>query len=251
MPVLWILAGAALGLSLGLVGAGGSVLAVPALVYLADLTAKEATTTSLVIVGTAAALGSLPHARRSHVDWRSAAIIALIAVPGSWAGTAANRAVDETVLLVLFGGAMIAAAINMWRPPALADGHEPPSGAARLLRMALVGVVVGLMTGFFGIGGGFIIVPLLVLGVRLPMHLAVGTSLAVIAAASFISFGFHIESGGFAARTAAFFLAGAAAGAIAGGRMSERLDDRTLRRVFAAILVPLAGWVIIDAVLLS
>ena len=248
MIIAWILAGAVIGATLGFIGAGGSVLTVPALVYLADLDPQEATTTSLLVVGATALTGAMPHWRRGNVDWRMAVTIAIAALPGSALGTYLNRQVEGAALLALFGLAMLAAARNMWHPVQETGRTQvEPRGRDLALRVVPVGLTVGVLTGFFGIGGGFVIVPLLVLAVRMPMQHAIGTSLVVIAASSTISLGFHLSSGSVDLAVAATFLAAAAIAAVVAGHLSIHASERRLRRSFAMVLVPLAAVVIVDA----
>ena len=184
--------GVLIGLSLGALGGGGSILTVPVLVYVVGEPARSATTESLVIVGVTALAATVSHARAGQVRWRAGAAVGLAGVVASFAGTALNRHVDPNVLLLSFAGLMVVAATAMLRRAARkvnrpADGEvptAPPRSGAEprtIAKVVLSGLAVGLLTGFFGVGGGFVIVPALVMALGYSMPAAVGTSLFVIA----------------------------------------------------------------------
>jgi uncharacterized membrane protein YfcA len=177
--------GLAIGLSLGLVGGGGSILAVPVLVYVLGEGVKQATTASLLIVGATALLGALDHARCGRVRWRTDLAFGAAGALGSLGGTALNRLASADAILFLFALLLLAAAYGMLRRPALDEGTQTEShGRAPWSRVAPAGLAVGALTGLFGVGGGVLIVPALVLVLGLPMRAAVGTSLLVIALTS-------------------------------------------------------------------
>ena len=186
--------GAAVGLVLGGLGGGGSVLTVPALVFALGLTAQEATTASLVIVGTTAAVAAVGHARAGQVRWRRGLLLGAAGVPAALLGTAANRLVDEDVLLLAFAVLMLVAAAGMLADVARVR-HAPSDAGKRAtdrglwLRVLGAGLLVGVLTGFFGVGGGFVIVPVLVVALDFPIAAAVGTSLVVIALNAGVSLG--------------------------------------------------------------
>jgi uncharacterized membrane protein YfcA len=233
--------GLVIGLLLGMVGGGGSILTVPILVYALDLGVHEATATSLVIVGATALIGAVSHARAGRVAVKTALTFGTAGIVGAFAGTWLNARVSGPAILLLFGLLMLVVALRM------AVGKR--SGAAALTSPAAIGfrwtvpatgLAVGLMTGFFGVGGGFLIVPALVLILGLPMRLAVGTSLVVIAINSAAGIAAHLGSGGIDAALAAPFVAGGFVGALCGGRLAGRVDEARLSRGFAA-LVALVG----------
>lgn len=176
MPPSSLLAAIAIGISLGLLGGGGSILTVPALVYWAGLPPFEATSSSLVVVGLTSVSAALQHARRGHLRFRAALLLAATGIPGSFAGSILSRRIPETTLLLLFACVMIAAGLAMVFRPAWQTAAR---GSTR--RVLAAGIGVGVMTGFFGVGGGFLVVPTLVLFAGVPMIDAVGTSVAVIA----------------------------------------------------------------------
>ena len=177
--MLYALLGAvAIGLVLGLLGSGGSILTVPVLVYLAGQPDKVAIAESLAIVGAIASVGAMSYARQRLVDWRSVLGFGVPGIVGTYLGAVIAAYVPGAVQLVLFGVVMIAAA------GAMLKGRAGMDEAARAPRpawaIALLGASVGVMTGLVGVGGGFLIIPALVLLVGLDMRLAVGTSLSII-----------------------------------------------------------------------
>jgi hypothetical protein len=240
--LLEIAFGTVIGLLLGLVGGGGSILTVPILVYAIGLGVHEATATSLVIVGLTALSGALPHARAGRVQLRTALVFGAAGIAGAFAGTWANQRVAGPVILLLFGVLMVGIAARM------AFGRQsvprPADAAVHPAAVPLAGLVVGVMTGFFGVGGGFLIVPALVLALGLPMRLAVGTSLVIIAINSGSGILAHLPTGGFDLQVALVFVVGGLVGSQLGGRLAGRIDETRLARGFAA-LVALVGFYLI------
>ena len=246
-PLLALPFGVAVGLSLGLVGAGGSLLTVPVLVYVLGESAQAATTASLVIVGLTAAAGALGHVRRGTVQLRLAAVFGGTAALGTIGGTALNRLVAEDVLLAAFGVLMLVAALALVRER---SGVPVAAPAAPLVKAATAGLAVGVLTGFFGVGGGFVIVPVLALVLRLPFAQAVGTSLAVIAIASAAALAGHLtaaEDVDWA--VAGAFAAAAIAGVLLGGRFSRRLPPTALARGFAVLVAGVGTFLVVRSAL--
>lgn len=246
--------GAAIGLVLGALGGGGSVLTVPALVFALGLSAQAATTASLVIVGITALVAAVGHARSGHVRWRSALLLAAAGVPGSLAGTALNRLVSEDVLLFAFAVLMLLAAVGMLiQPRKSAVAHGRPvgrrDGSRRWLRLPGAGLLIGVLTGFFGVGGGFVIVPVLVVALMFPFASAVGTSLVVIALNAAVALAARVGQAEFDPAVIVPFAAAAVLASLGGTRLAGRLPARTLTRAFAALLVLVAGYVAVRAVL--
>ncbi len=244
-PLLALPFGVAVGLSLGLVGAGGSLLTVPVLVYVLGEGAQAATTSSLLIVGLTAAAGAAGHARRGTVHWRVALALGLAAALGTVGGTVLNRHVDEQAILFAFGFLMLFAAY------ALARGRpESPRPSVRGFspQVAVAGLAVGVLTGFFGVGGGFVVVPVLVLALGLPIGAAVGTSLAVIALASAAALAGHLATGGVDWAVTAAFTGAAVVGVLAGSRLSGRVPPRALARVLAAVVSAIGLFLIAKSV---
>jgi uncharacterized protein len=239
---LEIFFGATIGLLLGLVGGGGSIITVPILVYAIGLTPHEATATSLVIVGLTALSGAIPHAREGRVDLRTAIAFGASGILGAFAGTWVNQRVSGPMILLLFGVLMLVVAVRM----AFAGKPAPrPSDFERnRLAVPAAGLAVGLMTGFFGVGGGFLIVPALVLALGLSMRLAVGTSLVIIAINSFSGVLAHLGGGGFDWGVAAIFVVGGFLGSQIGGRLAGRIDDAKLSKGFAALVAAIGIFLI-------
>jgi uncharacterized membrane protein YfcA len=241
--LLSVALGVGIGLSLGLLGGGGSILTVPALVYIVGLPVADATGTSLAIVGATALLGAVRHFQAGRVDLRAALGFGVASMAGSVLGSLLGRDLPGTLLLTLFALLMIAAATVMLRPPRFAP-QTAAHGATGLARIALAGSGVGIVTGFFGVGGGFLIVPALVLVLGLSMPRAVGTSLVVIALASAAGLLTHLGSGAIAPSVTIAFVAGGLLGILAGSRGAGRLPERALRRGFAVLVLVLAAFLL-------
>jgi uncharacterized membrane protein YfcA len=231
----------AIGLALGLVGGGGSILALPVLVYVLGEPVKDATTESLLIVGTTALLGALDHARIRRVRWRTAVSFGVAGIVGAIGGTALNQRVGSSAILLGFAVLLLAAAVAMLRGRGEPGRPEvAPHGRGLRLRVIPLGLGTGVLTGFFGVGGGFVIVPALTLLLGVPLTAAVGTSLLVIAITSSAAFGAHISGGSIDWAIAGAFTATSVAGALAGARLGRRLPARRLAQVFAWLVVCVA-----------
>ncbi len=231
------------GVALGLLGGGGSILTVPLLVYVAGLEAKEAIATSLLVVGVTSLAALVPHARAGRVRWRTGAIFGVAAMLGAYAGGRLAELVSGTVLLVAFALMMVATAVAMIRGRSRAGaggaGEAPGDGGAgggvRDLPVRLVlleGVVVGLVTGLVGAGGGFLVVPALVLLGGLPMPVAVGTSLLVIAMKSFAGLAGYLSSVTIDWGLSLAVTAMAVAGSVVGALLAGRVPQERLRQAF-------------------
>ncbi|MEV5633404.1 sulfite exporter TauE/SafE family protein [Micromonospora tulbaghiae] len=238
------LAGAVLiGVTLGLLGGGGSILAVPLLVYVADLPAKEAIATSLLVVGVTSAVGVLPHARANRVRWRTGLIFGVAGMTGAYAGGRLAEFVPAGVLLTGFALMMLATAVAMLRGRRSAEGRPVPHELP-MLRVVGDGVVVGLVTGLVGAGGGFLVVPALALLGGLPMPVAVGTSLVVIAMKSFAGLAGYLSSVQIHWGLAAGVTAAAVVGSLLGGRLAGRIPADLLRRGFGWFVVVMGVFVL-------
>jgi uncharacterized membrane protein YfcA len=242
--------GLLIGFSLGLLGGGGSVLTVPILVYAVGLPVASAIPTSLAIVGATAAMGALGYHRKRRVRWRTALLFGLVGSTGALVGAWLSHLAAPRAILVLFSFVMIGTALSMFRRAATEE-HWGEGAAERPHRphvtlTALTGLGVGLLTGFFGVGGGFAIVPALVVVLGLPMRDAVGTSLAVIALNSGAALLGHLRFGAVDLPITALFLVGGLFGTSLGRKLSGRLPERTLQRLFAVLLVVLAGFVLYE-----
>lgn len=233
--------GLAIGLVIGTVGGGGAVLALPVLVYALGLDVHAATTASLAVVAAGALTGALGQARRGAVCWTSAVWFGAAATVGSVAGTAANRALGGAALLLVFAGVMLLAAGATWRR---ADSRAAvvagcPKVRARIV--APVGAAVGALTGLVGVGGGFVVVPALAIGLSFGMRQAMGTSMVVVAIGSAFGLLAHLSAGGaLPLPVTAAMSAGALAGGIAGPRLGDRLSTPALAHGFSLLIVVVA-----------
>ena len=231
-----------IGLSLGLLGGGGSILAVPVLAYGAGLPAKEAIATSLIVVGATSLFALIPHARRGHVEWRTGAIFSATAMVGAYLGGLAADWFSGTTLLLLFAAMMVVTALAMFR-----GRVELKASKDKPLAVGLViaeGLAVGAATGLVGAGGGFLVVPALVLLGGMEMHKAVGTSLMVIALKSFAAFAGHAAHVSIDVQLALVVTGAAVAGSMVGSMLSKRVPAQMLRKVFAGFVLVMAGYVV-------
>lgn len=225
-----------IGLSLGLLGGGGSILAVPLLVYVADLPAKEAIATSLLVVGVTSAVGVLPHARAKRIRWRTGLLFGAAGMAGAYIGGRLAAFIPATILLTGFAVMMLATATAMIRGRRGASGPPAPRELP-VRRVLLDGSVVGLVTGMVGAGGGFLVVPALALLGGLPMPVAAGTSLVVIAMKSFAGLAGFLSSVSIDWGLAAAVTAAAVTGSLAGARLAGRVPEVVLRRTFGGFVV--------------
>jgi uncharacterized membrane protein YfcA len=246
--------GLAIGLAVGTLGGGGSVLAVPVLVYVLHQTVPEATTSSLLIVAAGAIAGSIGHARANRICWRHAGSFTAAAIPGIVLGTLTAESVSGRLLLGAFALIMIAAAHATWRRAELhepePDGRWERTGACpplRLPRDLAAGAAVGFVTGLFGVGGGFLIVPTLAIALAFTMRTAVGTSLVITTATSLLGLaahllaGRHIDIGVTAPMTVACIV-----GALAGAAYASHISQRVLGRAFALLVVAVAAYLLVS-----
>jgi uncharacterized membrane protein YfcA len=241
---LAVVSGSAVGLSLGLVGGGGSILAVPLLYYVVGVgSPHQAIGTGAVAVAASAAFGLLGHARARTVKWPCALVFAAAGILGAAAGAATGKAVDGDRLLALFGVLMIAVGFVMLRKRN--GGGDPDARltgatAARLLPLlAGIGFAVGFLSGFFGIGGGFLIVPGLVGATAMPVVNAIGSSLVSVTAFGATTAASYAVSGLVDWWIAGLFILGGVLGSLAGMLLARRLAGRgaMLSRVFAAVVI--------------
>ena len=241
--LLALVAGAVVGLALGGLGGGGSVLAVPALIYLLGLTPAEATTAALVIVTLTSVTALAGHARDGNVAWRTGLLFAAAGiVPAMIAGAAAGH-LPQTVLTAAFAVVAALAALRMLRP-----ARTGTSGAVRPGKAGAAGAGLGAVTGFLGVGGGFLAVPALVGVLSLPMRRAVGTSLLVITINSLAALGARAGSGTrLDWAVVAPFTAAAVLGAWDGKRLSRKIRGQALQRLFACVLLAVAALMLLNA----
>lgn len=285
--IIAVLLGVLIGVSLGALGGGGSILTVPALVYIIGEHAQAATTGSLVIVGVSSLIAAIGHARSHNVRWTVGTAFGVVGVVASFVGTALNRAVDPNVLLLAFAGLTLLAAAGMLRRSAAStrpdaepdpeqaharvdpagDGRRSGEGVSSAVSVApdrrttatttrrsrltpiaaakilLAGLAVGFLTGFLGVGGGFIIVPALVMALGFPMPVAVGTSLLIIALNSVEALVARTGHDTFHWAVIIPFTIAAVAGSLVGKRVADHVSGTSLSRAFAGLLIAVAAYV--------
>ncbi|MFZ5893328.1 MAG: TSUP family transporter [Myxococcota bacterium] len=232
-----------IGLALGLFGGGGSILAVPILTYLMSVPVKAAIASSLLIVGATSAAALIAQWRSGNVVWRTGLTFGLAAMFGAYAGGHLARFVPEAVLLIAFGLLMFVSAVAMLRGPRAWRAPQSQNEMPRA-RMAGYGLAAGLVAGLLGAGGGFLIVPALVLLSGMPMRKAVGTSLLVIFLQSAAGFLGHVGHSAIPWHTVLPVVVLAILGSIAGGALSNRVRPDSLRRGFAWLSLLVAVFVI-------
>jgi len=233
MYVLAVALSVLIGVVLGLLGGGGSILTTPILLYAMHLPAKEAIATSLVVVGTTSAAAVIAHARAGNVEWRTGLIFGGAGMAGAYAGGLFAGYIPDQVLLVLFAAMMLATAAAMFR--GRKEGAAPRAQAP--WKVVLLGLAVGSVTGLLGAGGGFVVVPALTLFGGLPMRKAVGTSLLVITLNTFAGYLGHASHVAIDPGLAASVSAAAVVGSVLGGRYAQRIAPEALRRGFAGFVL--------------
>jgi uncharacterized protein len=235
--VLALPLGLAVGSVMGLLGAGGALLTVPAMVYLLDQSIEAASTASLLVVAASAAVGAGVNVRRGACHLRLAAGFAAAGVGGALLGSWLSRLASGPTVLLLLSILMLGAAAALWRgrPPEVANRPR-----VRAPLVVAAGFGVGVLTGFCGVGGGFIILPVLVLLLGLPVRAAVGTSLLIIAVTALAGAAGRLGAGGISWPITLAFGAAALAGAWLGARTGHRLPTPRLSQGFAVLLVGLA-----------
>ena len=260
--VVAVVAGALIGLSLGALGGGGSVLAVPVLVYGLGQSAAQATTGSLLVVAITALAGAITAYRSGNVLLTRGIVFGVVAIGGAAAGAKASGLVAEPVLLVAFAALLLVVAAVMAARQLRSRRRQPgplprthldhpivtfrPSFAChcpRALTVLVTATVVGLLTGFLGVGGGFLVVPALVLALGLPMAYAAGTSLVVITITSASALAVRAGAGTHPSWGLVMLLTTVAvAGGWSGARLTARTDTRKLQAAFTVLLVLVAGY---------
>ena len=267
MDILAILAGAATGMVLGLFGSGGSIIALPALMYLLHVEPKSAIAMSLGVVAVTATFSAYDHWRRSNVDVRVALVFGAFGVAGTFAGAKLGVVTPVVVQLTLFALVMYAAAWRMLKrqaavaSPAAGGGVVVTGGGTAALggcqdffspcmgHIALHGIGVGVLTGLVGVGGGFLIVPALVLLSGIPMRQAVGTSLAIVAAKSYAGFAGYMGGVPVDYTLMGWFTLVTVMGSFLGTRLASCLSQELLKRGFAVFLVFVASYILLKSVI--
>ncbi len=242
---LAIVLGFGIGASLGLLGGGGSILTVPALVYLIGQTPQVAVTTSLAIVGANSALGAFFHRAHGTLDWRVALTFGGSGMIISYLAAGVSKQVSPDVLMVAFALLMITIGTLLITRKSKVQASEETHPLA-LWKVILSGATVGLLTGILGVGGGFLIVPALVMLVGLPMHHAIGTSLVVIAMNSLAGFLGHLNGMPLDISLIGIFVTAGVGGTFAGSRLGKHLNAGMLRKAFAVFVIGLAMFLLMD-----
>jgi uncharacterized membrane protein YfcA len=275
MPWIAVPLGLVTGAVMGALGGGGAILTIPVLIYVLGMPPHDATTASLVIVGVSAASTAVSHVRGGTARLLDAVVLAVVGIVGTYAGSLASAAVPAPVLVVLLASLLaVVGGLMVRQTPGGADDDpdvaiatgEAASGASgvvgasgntagsgstarRLGPIAAVGVGVGVLTGFFGVGGGFAIVPALTLVLGYPMRAAIGTSLLVIALNSATALAARLVQGASLDwPLVATFTVGAILGGLLGGRLARRASPQALRRGFAVLLFLVAAYMLGSAV---
>ena len=247
MIALTVVLAVFVGIALGLLGGGGSILTVPLLAYVAGMEAKQAIATSLLVVGTTSAVAAVSHARAGRVQWRTGLVFGVAGMAGAYGGGVLARFIPGSVLLIGFAVMMIATAIAMLRGrkdvgPA-EPGHRIP-----VPKVIVEGLIVGLVTGLVGAGGGFLVVPALALLGGLPMPIAVGTSLVVIAMKSFAGFAGYLSSVSIDWKVAGMVTAAAVVGALVGARLTALVNPDSLRKSFGWFVLVMSSVILFEEV---
>ncbi len=267
--------GLLVGLSLGALGGGGSTLAVPILVFVAGLQAQDATTASLLVVGVASAFGVVSHFRNGNVRLGAGIAFGVAGIAGSRIGLLVNRSLDEQVLLLAFSALITFVAIRMYRSSNSPAAHDTAASdpapdqdggavatkrrvsrkpgldlsASSLAKLAGAATAVGLLTGLFGVGGGFAVVPALTLLLGFPAKEAIGTSLVVIVINAAMALGMRSGDLGFDWAIVGPFLATVTVGVVVGTQMAKGVDAQRLTRAFAIMLGAVAVYTAASTVL--
>jgi uncharacterized membrane protein YfcA len=246
--MVWALLGALLiGISLGLLGSGGSILTVPVLIYLVGEPEKVAIAESLGIVAAISVVGMIPYAVRKEVDWKSVIFFGIPGMAGTYGGAALSSYLSGTTQLLIFAVVMILAAGMMIKNGDAADPQKKLNVSKYLL--VAEGLVVGVITGLVGVGGGFLIIPALVLVAGLDMRVAVGTSLFIIAAKSSLGFYKYLdvlqsESLDVNWELLGIFTVVGIIGSFVGGRVGRYVPQKTLKKGFGYFLVVMGVYIL-------
>jgi uncharacterized membrane protein YfcA len=240
--ILGLVLSAAIGLSLGLIGGGGSILTVPILVYFLRVGPHDAVGMSLAVVGATSLLGSYLHWRAGNLEFSGGLLFGISGIVGAFIGSPLTSLVSAEALLFIFGGLMIVVAVSMlWRSRRSQDKTIP---AAHPIKAIGAGTGVGILTGFLGVGGGFLIVPALVLFGGLSMKKAIGTSLFVIFLNCVAGFLGHMSQNIFDWGLTVTVIGLAVGGAIGGTILSHKLEAHRLQKLFAILVLAVAVFLV-------
>ncbi len=240
-----LLIGGVVGVSLGATGSGGSLLAIPLLVYVLGKSLQEATAMSLVVVAASAWFGVYAHYQSGEVRFRVALVFSGTGALGAWAGAYGHHLAREEILLLLFGVLMLLASAHMWRHSQLQIADSGVSCADQFprtcwLKATSIGFATGGLSGLFGVGGGFVIVPALTLLLGFPMRTAVGTSLLIIGLISIGGIAGHLQFGSLDWVLTSLLLLGSATGMLLGHRLGRLASPGGLTKIFATVATVIA-----------
>jgi len=234
MSPLAVIGALLIGLALGLTGAGGSILTFPVLIHLAGVAPRNAVAMSLFIVGLAALTGAIQRAARGHLHLPAAGWFSLSGLMGAMVGARFTHLLPAGVLVASFAILMIFVGMRMWLGK---SGEAQPAPECKPIRCFSAGAGVGLITGFLGVGGGFLLLPALTRFARLPIQVATGTSLAIIAVNALGGFLGHIRHATIDWGVTLLFTVISIAAVLLGGRLAGRIDAAHLRRIFAVVVL--------------
>lgn len=247
--VIALLLASVIGITLGSLGGGGSILAVPILTYVLGMDPREAIAASLFIVGTTSAVSAITYARTGRVRWKTGVLFGTAGMLGAFGGGIIGGFLPGTILMLLFALMMISTAIAMIRSPKNQDGKpaiEP--GNVKIWRILIDGLFVGIATGLVGAGGGFLVVPALNLLGGLPIGIAVGTSLLVIALKSFTGLAGYLLSVHLDWQLVLAFTAAAIKGSFIGVFLAGYLPERALRRSFGVFVLAMSAFILVQEI---
>lgn len=224
------------GMSLGMLGSGGSIVMLPVLVYVAGVAPQSAVGMSLAIVGGTSAVGAYLRYRQGHFHVQATALFSVSGIVGAFFGSGLTQLVSSNVLMLLFAGLMIAVAVAMLR----GRRESEQKRQCRAVRCLIIGASIGVLTGFLGVGGGFLIVPALLLFAGIESNKAVGASLAIIAFNSASGLVGHLQHGALDWRLTISFLAAALVGMVVGMALSAKIPEKKLAKLFACLVLVVA-----------
>lgn len=251
MNLIAALLGLVIGALLGVFGAGGSILAVPALIYVLGMDLAQAIPTSLIVVGAGSAVAVVPKISARQVQWRLAGVFAAAGIPATFIGSAVSRHLPPSVVLLGFATVMVMAGVRMLLDKAETGtackiGDSGINWRRCAPRSLPAGFAVGLLTGMFGVGGGFLIVPALVVLLGVQMPIAVGTSLLIIVANSAAGLIPHLQGTPVDWTSTGTFVAVTIVASLVAGKLGTNLDTRRLQKYFAYLVFVIAAYVAID-----
>ncbi|HUQ03922.1 MAG TPA: sulfite exporter TauE/SafE family protein [Kofleriaceae bacterium] len=247
--VVTVLCALVIGVSLGLLGAGGSILTVPMLTFVTAMSPREAITSSLFAVAVTAALATVLHGVKGRVRWRVGLVFGIAGMGGAYLGARASGYLPERLLMVLFGLLMAAAALAMLRGRRwIVEKGEVPLTAGGAVAIAMQGAVLGGLTGLVGVGGGFIIVPVLTLLARLPLKAAVGTSVMVISMNATAGLVGHLDQASIDWPLTLAITGAMMCGSVVGGRLCNHVEPENLRQSFGWFVIAVATFVLVSQI---